>query len=61
MFLLLAQAATAAPAAADATKEAPTDPRSFLIWLVIALIVSAITLAIWAMTRARTPLAGDAP
>jgi hypothetical protein len=57
MNYIIAQAATQPnPTAAQTV---PTDPREVLVYLVGTLIVCAMTLAIWAMTRARTPLAGD--
>lgn len=60
MNLLIAQAAAAAPTQPNPTQaEIPTDPRTALVWVAVTLIVCAITLAIWAMTKARTPLAGD--
>jgi hypothetical protein len=53
MMYLLAQAAQVAD------KPQPFDPRPTLIWVAAALIVGVLMLAIWAMTRARTPLVGD--
>jgi heme/copper-type cytochrome/quinol oxidase subunit 2 len=56
MMYLLAQAATDAAAS---EKNQSLDLRSTMIWVAAALIVGVLMLAIWAMTRARTPLVGD--
>jgi cytosine/uracil/thiamine/allantoin permease len=59
MNYLLAQAAAATEPTPTAAQTPPADIRELTVWVAGVLIVFAITLAIWAMTKARTPLAGD--
>lgn len=59
MQYLIAQAAAPTQPNPTAAQTVPTDIRELTVWVAGALIVCVITLAIWAMTKARTPLAGD--